>query len=495
MTTKLVLLMMVFLAVPILLFWQFQVEDRAKNRVLRTSLVGHGQAIATMLRPTLQQIGLPDPERLASELEQVASEGVQIKLLFRAESGPAPGRIYYIASSPPPDRPEDLQADLDEMISKGILQWMATTCEVRDQSTKRFKNRLGKIELITSVTPVPVANGCWAIMTAHANQTLISSSLGRETWRTPAVQIAGIIYGVMAGLVVWLAFDIWTNLQRFRKGAQRLRSHTAERVSFAELNQIPELNGAAEEFDRLVRALANSRHMMRQAAEENAHALKTPLATIAQAIEPLRRSLTPDDKRGLRSLNLIEKSIDRLDSLVSAARDLERVAADSFNPETELLDLSQLVMSWIKRSKDALTARSIQITAEIDHNLRVQASEDGLETIFENLIENAASFAPEGSAIEIDLRARDRSIELVVADTGPGVDPQFIDHIFERYFSHRPGVDGHPPSTLPQAAATHFGLGLWIVRRYTEAFGGTVSAENRPTGGFLITVSLPIARN
>jgi two-component system sensor histidine kinase ChvG len=82
-----------------------------------------------------------------------------------------------------------------------------------------------------------------------------------------------------------------------------------------------------------------------------------------------------------------------------------------------------------------------------------------------------------------------------VDDEGPGVDPANLDRIFERYFSHREPGRGMPEdeAAAHQAGAAHFGIGLWIVRRNIEAFGGRVRAENRPTGGLRMTVALPLA--
>lgn len=492
-TTKLALLISIFLAIPILLYFQFQIEDRAKNRILQTSLVGQGQSIAIAMTPFLENPGLRDPLVLTEKLGEMRQEGVRIRLLFRPTNQTGNGQVFYIDSVPSPERSDLVQEEIDEMVDRGILEWMSSTCLVEDPSTRRFQNRAGQIELITSVTPIPLEAGCWAIMTSHSDETLISSSLGRETWRTPAVQIAGVIYALIAGLVAWLVFDIWTNLQRFRKGAERIRSLEFEGVSFAELNKIPELSGAAEEFDRLVQALARSRQMIRQAADENAHALKTPLATIAQALEPLKRTLPREDQRGARSLDLIEQSVNRLDSLVSSAKDLESAAADSFSGDASEVDFSQLLASWISRYRDTLATRGIGLVDRITPGLRVKASEDALETIFENLIENAASFSPKGSEIEISLTHKKRMIVFAVADQGPGVDPQVQQQIFDRYFSHRP-EDGIG-SVRPKPGDNHFGLGLWIVKRNVESFGGTVQAGNRPKGGFLIVVCLPQARS
>jgi two-component system sensor histidine kinase ChvG len=79
----------------------------------------------------------------------------------------------------------------------------------------------------------------------------------------------------------------------------------------------------------------------------------------------------------------------------------------------------------------------------------------------------------------------------MMADSGPGVDSRHIDKIFERYFSHRPLRREHDEAI---EGDSHFGIGLWVVRRNIEALDGTVTAVNRPQGGLAVTIRLPLAR-
>jgi len=86
-------------------------------------------------------------------------------------------------------------------------------------------------------------------------------------------------------------------------------------AGFAEQNQIAELDGVAAEFDRLVATLGQTAESIRRRAEDNAHAFKTPIAIMRQCLEPLRRALPEDNPRGRRAAEVMEKAVDRLDSL------------------------------------------------------------------------------------------------------------------------------------------------------------------------------------
>jgi two-component system, OmpR family, sensor histidine kinase ChvG len=118
----------------------------------------------------------------------------------------------------------------------------------------------------------------------------------------------------------------------------------------------------------------------------------------------------------------------------------------------------------------------------------VYANEEMVETVVENVIDNAISFSPDGESIGIRVESRGDVAELLVGDSGPGVPPDDLGRIFDRYFSQRPTRE--PNDDTP---ATHFGIGLWIARRNVEALGGTIRAENRKPNGLLLRIELPLA--
>jgi two-component system sensor histidine kinase ChvG len=136
--------------------------------------------------------------------------------------------------------------------------------------------------------------------------------------------------------------------------------------------------------------------------------------------------------------------------------------------------------------REMLAARDIRLTRRLDEYAIVRAGAGMLETVLQNVLENAISFSPNGSTVVVTLTANHDTVELQVEDEGPGIDPAKIDHVFERYFSSRPG-DGPGSDTKTE----HSGLGLWIVRRNVETLGGQVSAHNRIGGGLAVVIVLP----
>jgi len=224
---------------------------------------------------------------------------------------------------------------------------------------------------------------------------------------------------------------------------------------------------------------------MRRAAEENAHALKTPIAVIQQSLEPLRGAQQHRDEHASISIDVIEKATQRLDTLVSAARTLDTVAADSLSAVRESVDVTFIVRHLVESYDPVAANKGVRIELSAADNVRALASTEMLETVLENLIENALSFAPKDSAITVCAGQDEETVTLSVADEGPGVTSGDVDKIFDRYFSQRPDEPGEVNGQL------HFGLGLWIVKRNVEAIGGTVTAENQTPTGLVMTVCLP----
>lgn len=496
---RLVLLAVVFLAVPVLIFDHFRRADDATQALLLTNAQRQGQLIARALEPELAGSALPRPDltrpdltRLGEVLARFADDHTRLRLLLRPTPPVGQEGFFYVASSPPVPA-ADLDEERQRLLEQGVLNRLGTSCAGRTPLALRIERSGGSEEILTSITPLDTPAGCWALVTSTATAALVGSSLGRPYWETPAVQAAALVYAVMALLLLAVLASLWRTLQRFRATARAIADGDAAAGSFVQRNRVPELAGVAQDFDRLVDTLRHSAHALRQAAEDNAHAFKTPIAVIRQAVEPLRRTVSPDDARSVRALALIDASLDKLEGLVGHARRMDEAAADLLAPSRRRLDLSGLVERLAAGYGPVLTSRGQHIRTRITPGLTVRAGAEALETVIDNLVENAVSFTPAGGTVTVVLERAGGHAVLAVEDEGPGVDSAILPRIFERYFSHRgdgPGISR--PDDGP-AGESHFGIGLWIVRRNVEALGGTVQAGNRgSTPGFRVTATFPL---
>ena len=483
---KLLVLALILVTLPVILYWQFQRAEYEQRMLLRNAASETGRVIAAMLRPHFANFRSEAAFSLRDALAGAAIGNTKLKVMVRL-AGARPDDFHYIASAPP--LPANyLAQETRELIRSGIFQSLAPTCDRATDFDVNFVNPAGKEEVLTSMTPLHLGGNCWIVVTAQNASDFAPAPLNLSFWTVPLTRAAAVIYVLSTALVIWLFGHMWRNVSRFRSAARRIRMRGSDAISFRELNTIPELTGVAEDFDSLVNALMASQAFIKQAAEENTHALKAPLAVIAQSLEPLKRIAAKSDATVQRSLQLIERSVARLDSLVSAARDMEQAAAEVVFPVRRLVNLSEFLAQMLGDYDVTLAAHGKRLVRSIAGRITAYANEDLLEPVIENLLENAASFTPKGGAIEVVLEWDSNFARIRIADRGPGVDPDKLPRIFDRYATYRTEPD--TGRGVAPAAECHQGLGLWIVKRNIEGLGGTVTGRNRNGGGFEIVVSL-----
>jgi two-component system sensor histidine kinase ChvG len=482
---KLSLLAVILLTVPLVLYWQFRRYEHEQGAILRSALDQTSRLIVAILRPHLAEFPKEGPRDLRNALASAAVSGISVKLLLRPATGD--GHFFYIMSAPEVSL-SYLRQEQEGLIRSGIFRSLTPTCDRAWDAPVRFINPAGRPELLTSITPVHTGNNCWVVITSKGAGTIPLATRESFLHTKSVIRAMMLVYVLSTVLVAWLFLHLWRNVNRFRRAARRIRLRHGS-ASFGQVNTIPELRGVAEDFDSLVLALVESQLFIRRAAEENAHALKAPLAVIAQSIEPLKRMAVSREPVAGRSLQLIERSVVRLDAIVSAAREMESAVADVIYPERSLIDLSRFLTRLLEGYEISLAPQKIRLITMIAPHVRACGNEDIMEVVIENLLENAASFTAPGGEIEVTLHADSELAHIRIADRGPGVDPRHLERIFDRYVSYRPSADR---SAQLQAITHHQGLGLWIVKRNVEGLGGTVEARNRRGGGFEVVVSLQI---
>lgn len=488
-TSRLVLLLVVFVAVPIAVYYTFLQADLERRTLLIGNVQEQGRLVALGLEPLLRQTDPSPLLTLGESLTRFANRNTRIKVLFRPTGKADVASFFYVASAPPVPT-AFLQQEREELLEQGILDSVSVTCTGNLPLANRYRDPEGREEVLTSITPVLTDVGCWAVVVSHPLESLLGATLAQPYWMRFEVRVAAGIYLAMALLTLAVFLSIRRSVLRFRALARDLRTGAAGDRSFVSQNEVAELTGVAEEFDRLVRTLRASAESIRRAAEDNAHAYKTPIAIMRQSLEPLKRLVPISENRGRRALDVLETSIDRLDQLVSTARRMDETVAELLDPPRQRVDLSRLLERMAVAYGGICEGRGIRLTTSIDRNVFVRASDDLLETVLENVLDNAISFSSRGGNLSIRLRRHGAKAEIAVEDTGPGVPEDDLERIFERQFTKRPLLVEE--SADDNGGGLHAGIGLWIVRRNVEAVGGRVYAENVPGGGLMLCIELPV---
>ncbi|MFI5020225.1 MAG: ATP-binding protein [Alphaproteobacteria bacterium] len=244
-----------------------------------------------------------------------------------------------------------------------------------------------------------------------------------------------------------------------------------ERVHLAE--DIDEARIAAE-ADRLRSTLLTS----------ISHDLRTPLASIIGSITTFKTLKDPVDPRVKGELiATIQEEAERLNRFVGNLLDMSRLESGALPIKRQVLDVGELLETSLRRAARLVSHHRVEVDVAADLPM-ISGDATLLEQALFNLIDNAAKYAPAGSPIRVSARRSGDRLQLEVSDEGPGIPPDHLERIFDKF--HRVAADGdkRPPGT---------GLGLAICRGFVEALGGTLRAANRADRrGAVFTITLPL---
>jgi two-component system sensor histidine kinase KdpD len=214
------------------------------------------------------------------------------------------------------------------------------------------------------------------------------------------------------------------------------------------------------------------------------HDLRTPLSSIkASASSLLQEDVqwSEEERRGFALT--IEQEADRLNRLVSNLLDMSRIEGGAIKPEKEWYPLQELIQDVLERLQPLLQGRRVQ--TDIPDDLPpIELDYLQMDQVFTNLIENAVRYTPPTSPIEIRARREDSNVIISVADRGPGIPIADLEHVFDKFYR----VTGRRSS----GSVPGTGLGLAVSRGLVEAHGGKIWAEQRPDGGTIFYIRLPI---
>lgn len=190
----------------------------------------------------------------------------------------------------------------------------------------------------------------------------------------------------------------------------------------------------------------------------------------------------PSERRRFR--DIVQRDIARVERLLAEVRDIATIDARLDQEEKETIPLDGLLAEVVE-SLNLRERGRVRFRLDVEgQGARVCGSPDRISQIFENLLDNASSFSRDGGEVVVSLRRQDSAAVVEVADSGPGIPPQHLDRVFDRFFSYRPEAEG------PEAD-NHSGLGLAIASAIAEGYGGEIRARNRKQGGASLEVRLP----
>lgn len=271
----------------------------------------------------------------------------------------------------------------------------------------------------------------------------------------------------------------WWLGRRMIRPVEQLRAQALERAARAQpgsklvLDRGDEFGELAQALNTLLDALEQRKQANQAFVADLVHEFKNPVAAIRAASEALEGG-APDAGRAERLARILRDSSRRLDDLVTRFLELARAEAGLPDDARVQVDFAPLVRGVVEARVGVPIELEIDVREGED---RLSGVASGLESIVRNLLDNAASFAdPTDPKVRVVLRGLPGAVRLEVLDNGPGLAPEDIDRVFDRFYTTR---------------RTGTGLGLALVRAVVEAHGGEVVASAPPAGGAKFTVLLP----
>ncbi len=313
--------------------------------------------------------------------------------------------------------------------------------------------------------------------------------------RMAIVRVFAVAALVTAILSMLLASTIANPLRRLAAAAVRVRRGAKNR------EEIPDFSDRQDEIGNLsvaIRDMTNALYARIEAIESFAadvsHELKNPLTSLRSAVETLPLAKTETSRA--RLLEVIQHDVRRLDRLISDISDASRLDAELARVDAGRVDLKKFLTELIAISRDVTRNKKVVDiefrAAKLPQGAKgyfVVGHESRLGQVVVNLIDNARSFVPEENGrIVVGLSRSGRHNIVTVEDNGPGIRPDALERIFERFYTDRPSSE---------AFGQNSGLGLSISRQIVEAHGGTLTAENMAGGkpgdvrGARFVVALP----
>lgn len=244
-----------------------------------------------------------------------------------------------------------------------------------------------------------------------------------------------------------------------------------------------ELGALGRDFTAMAHRLEHLVRARDQLVRDMSHELRTPLARLNVALELLRRK--DPEQRFEVDIGRIQQQLDRLDHMIESILGVSRLDAMTQPPPFQRLELASVVEEVVEDARLEAQQRgcAIELHADAAGTLQVFANAAILASALQNVLRNAIRYTQQGSRIDVSLRPHGREIDIVVRDRGPGVPPDALEHIFEPFYRVDESRGGEPGGT---------GLGLAIVARVMRLHRGTARAQNLPTGGLEVVLTLPL---
>ena len=293
--------------------------------------------------------------------------------------------------------------------------------------------------------------------------------------------VAGAVAAAITLLVArWLARGMTQPLRDMAKAARRMETGDySRRVVTASRDEVGQL---AVAFNRMSSELESLERVRRDLVANVSHELKTPISALRAHLENL---LDGVERPEPETLQVMLAQSERLGRLVDQLLELSRLESGDLPLHREEVRLRPLVSRVLSEIEVTRGRRDVELAQDVPEDLpAIFADAERVHQVLFNLLDNAVRFTPSGGRVRVTASRHNGSVDVTVADTGPGIAPEHLPRLFDRFYrvdTARAREDGGT------------GIGLAIARSVVEAHGGRIWAESEPGKGSTFTFELPVA--
>lgn len=282
-------------------------------------------------------------------------------------------------------------------------------------------------------------------------------------------------------LAAWLARSLGHRLDPLHDAAGRIAA--GDMTARVEVGTEDEVAAVERAFNEMAEGLADAHRREREFLASVSHDLRTPLTAIRGYTEALEEGrITAEDTA--RVAGVIHRESGRLGRLVEDFVLLSRLEAREFGLRPEAVDLGGHLKGVAESFRRTAAEAGVELTVDADEMPGVVVDPDRVAQVVANLLENALRYTPEAGRVRLTLQADAGAAVVSVTDTGPGIAPEDLPHIFERLY-----VTQRYRAVRPEGS----GLGLSIVKELVDAMGGSIGVESTLGAGTTLRVRIPLS--
>lgn len=292
-----------------------------------------------------------------------------------------------------------------------------------------------------------------------------------------------LLLGISTAITVWAVRTGLSPLAALAGSAGEVTARDWKLHAPQEAHATVELAPLTAAMDRMLATLERAFTSQREFVTNAAHELKTPIAVLKSTLQlALQKPRTADEYR-IELHNALE-DVARLEILTHSMLRLARAEQLQSRQRLDLpvVDVAASCEASAERWRPMAEAKSVRVALESNGTSQVKGDPDDLETIWNNLLDNAIRYSPPGGEVRLSVSRDDGQARIEITDQGPGIREQDLRAIFERF---------HRSDASRSRDTGGYGLGLAIAKAMVEAYGGSIAAQSRPGSGTTFSVRIP----